>query len=171
MRRIDLVTTPRPLGTPQHTKQLEYCQLKRFPDSVWSKLLSYIRIYKVKQEKEPFLHRVSRFFLATFALIGLKTKQNKKAKHSLLNFGARCAMVWLVFTNGLTLRCGRTRCAQNLDQLGQLMTNATGWSHHRCLDLHCHHLRHHYHPSLSSALESRTNATGWSHHRHCLQSS
>ena len=30
MRRIDLVTTPRPLGTPRHTKQLEYCQSRRF---------------------------------------------------------------------------------------------------------------------------------------------
>ena len=48
MRRIDLVTTPRPLGTRRRTKQLEYCQLRRFPDSVWSRLLSYIRMYKVK---------------------------------------------------------------------------------------------------------------------------
>ena len=93
------------------------------------------------QEKKPFLNGVCWIIsTAAFALIGLKTK------HSLLNFGARCAMVWLVFTNGLTLRCGRTRCVQNLDQLGQLMTNATGWSHHRCLHLHCHHLCHHYHP-------------------------
>ena len=131
-----------------------------------------IRIYKVKcgaLSKQSLLN-----FIATFALVGLKTKQNKKTKHSLLNFGARCAMVWLVFTNGLTLRCGRTRCAQNLDQLGQLMTNATGWSHHCCLHRRCHHLCHNFHPSLSSFLKSWTNldnASGWSHHRQRLQCS